>query len=390
MKRERIEIRLSDMIHVLYKHIGLIAVTTVIGLFVGMILSALPQIRGEMPKRYRITATAAVTSRTENGQYSMNTEEPSAVDFQLAAYMVDSAIFLMEDENTQRAALAGREDHLLRALRANLELEQYLSTQLITITLYWQNPNEGVEILNNLVAAASDALLDVFQIGSIRMTGEPLVRRAAFGGWKISAWANFALLGFLMGAALCILRQMLHPVVIHAEDVLAQLDLEVFAEVTSKGDASHSYGAAAHVLRNRIVRGTCIAIVSATPKEGKTTAAGKLSEQLAELGEKVLLVPDNTENDRPEGPQAVKGLDVLSMPWEALQGIKEKYDYVLLDTPSLSSSLDVLGLNQMVQSALLIVRCDHAQVCRIRDAVNLMEKCGIPVIGCIVTEAARR
>lgn len=436
MKNERIEIRLDDLFHVLRKRIGFLAGMTALGLVIGIFLSVLPRIRGEMPKEYVITASAVVTSRTQSESDTGKTEAPSAADLQMAVYMVDSAIFLLEQESTLQAALDAANSHVpVSELRGNLFLEQYHATQLLTMTLHWQDAREGEMILYALANAVSSALTDVFQIGSVALVAAPVTARAILGGLKISTWANLALLGLLAGVVSCIAKQMLHPLLINAQDVPGQLGLAVLGEIPSgkHGAAQENlrqrYAAAAHALDYYAGQGTghCFAVTSAVPEEGKARTAAGIAMQLSRLGRKVLLVdldlqnpelgrlfwlsPDQTRSvqavllgtpaadavysiaDGPDLIPAWRQIEAESLMPEqlkVLQDLVRQYDYVLLDMPPVECSADILMMNQIAQAALMVVRRDYVEIRMVQHALDILEKSGIPVAGCVVTGAEHR
>ena len=56
------EIRLTDLFHVLLKNRLLIILLTVLGLIVGVVLSMVSYLRGEMSREYAVTSAIAVTS----------------------------------------------------------------------------------------------------------------------------------------------------------------------------------------------------------------------------------------------------------------------------------------------------------------------------------------
>lgn len=71
-----------------------------------------------------------------------------------------------------------------------------------------------------------------------------------------------------------------------------------------------------------------------------------------------------------------------------LRSLTKKYDYVLIDTPSVGYSAEMMSLKQIVQGALLVIRHDAYPVADIRGAISRLEKSGIRIIGVVVNQVS--
>ena len=73
----REQLRVSDILYAIRKHVRLIVLCTAAGLVLGIVLSVISYMRGEMSKQYAITTSIAVTSQNENGLFTAQSNNPN-------------------------------------------------------------------------------------------------------------------------------------------------------------------------------------------------------------------------------------------------------------------------------------------------------------------------
>jgi capsular exopolysaccharide synthesis family protein len=71
-----------------------------------------------------------------------------------------------------------------------------------------------------------------------------------------------------------------------------------------------------------------------------------------------------------------------------LDGLREAYDYILIDSPPLLLVADALGLARMVDGVVIVVRRDEATRDEARETRALVERLGIHLVGTVLTDAA--
>lgn len=324
MNNDLMKIRLSDVLHAIIKWRIMIGILTLAGLVIGILLSAVSYLRGEMLKEYAISSSFAVTSVTEDGLFSSRTANPNSTDIYLAENMVDSVIYVIKSDKTLNAAIEWLNlvGISAREISKNLTLKQYNKTQIVEMTLYWRSAEEGIQILNAINHVSPGILIKTLKIGDLSVVSDPTSRYLVGGSVNAAIWIYMAILGFIIGCGLSVLNALLRPTLINPKDAEYSFDLEIIGvlpedrpffskrhlagQAVGEGDeggenqgvVAEEFGSAAHILRNRLhnSKPQFLYITSATAKEGKTSIAANLAVQLADLEQKVLLIDFDVRN----------------------------------------------------------------------------------------------
>ncbi|MEP9390788.1 polysaccharide biosynthesis tyrosine autokinase [Gordonia sp. VNK1] len=170
----------------------------------------------------------------------------------------------------------------------------------------------------------------------------------------------------------------------------------------------------------------CFIVTSSLPNEGKTTVSVNLAIALAEAGSRVLLVDADLRRGGASTALAVNdkvgftnlvlgqgsaseiaqrsgidGLDCLASgisvpnPAEVLgsdkacgvmASLREKYEYIVVDTPPLLPVADALVAAQFVDGVVLVTRSGHTRRPDIRKSLGLLEAGNVAVFGCILND----
>ncbi|MCA0921707.1 GumC family protein [Pseudooceanicola nanhaiensis] len=172
-------------------------------------------------------------------------------------------------------------------------------------------------------------------------------------------------------------------------------------------------------------RAQAILVMSSLPGEGKTTTVMALAEMAARAGRKVLVLDGDLRHasvqrsfglrmehdfgdfihDRCTLDQAVHSdarfsFDVISMkkptPADAdelqvswmkpvIDGLKEVYDLILIDSPALLSVPDALVLGKVADSAIYLVKWNDTPKPAVRQGLGVLADQGIAVTGTVMT-----
>lgn len=445
-RQEQKQLRVTDIFYALNKHYILIIICTVIGLVAGIALSVVSYMKGEMSKKYAITASIAVTSQNENGLFTASSSNPNQNDIYLAEEMVDSVIYVMKSDKMLNAAI----EHLnligvsTKDIYDNLTLTQYNETQIIEMVLYWRSAQEGVEILNAISSVSADILIDTLKIGSVSLVNDPKSKYLIGGNINANVWGYIAILGMFIGVGIAILDMLIRPTLLDCDDMEKYFSLEILGEIPERKsyfkrkknllvnneeeesdfDVTDNYISLAHIIRHKLsgINNPCIYVTSSSQNEGKTTVTANIAVQLSDLGLKVLLIDFDTRNpmlgglfiDKVEYDHSLNALyhgnitvdeavthltgtlDILPAVLERkpvpidnamldlISEFKQSYDVVILDTAPVGLVADTMSLNRLADTAIVVVRFDGSQMETIKDSLIRLEKSNMNLLGCVV------
>lgn len=437
------EIRIGDIFHVLVRHKMLIITLAVCGLVVGIVLSIFSYMKGEMKRTYAVTSAIAVTSQTKDGLYTNKEVTPNSTDITLAENMADSVIYVIKSDKTLNAAI--RRLSLVGIsvsdIYKNLTVTKYGSTQIIEMTLYWRNAEEGVEILDAINAVAPSVLAEVLQIGNVSVVNNPKSQYRIGGSVNAKLWLLMVLAGMAGGIGLIVLDMFLRPRLIESEDMTRKFDLKLLGEIpedskfftrsfltlsnSANSPMDERFTSIARILEYdmRDEANRCFCLTSSSQKEGTSSMAAQLAFHMAEMERKVLLVDLHIKNpmlgmlldDMPDYYHSLNGyyygdssrtevihpltqdLDLLPCVLDSthplfmnsdlndlLSEIAKGYDYVFLDLPPVKVSSDVMSMRSLTDKVLFVARCDAAFLSDMEDSLERISKAGMRVVGCIV------
>ena len=439
------QIRVGDLIHAMKKRWKLVAALTIVGVLAGLAMLGLSVYQGTYMD-YEVTCSFAVTSQNGQGGYLENMQYMSSVDYYLAEDMVDAVSYVIKSDRVLSAAIesSGVKVESISQVSDNLTLSRYNETQIIEMTLDWNDEAEGIALENAILVQASAVLPQTLQIGAAAVINEPQAQYLFGGSMYAKLWILLGALGFLAGMGVAVLDLLLRPTLLNLNDVGDVFGLETIGLIPlgkrairkvellenekAAGPVEQNYASAAYILQNLLGRKGkrhCLYVTSAMDGEGKTTTAANLAVQLAGLEKKVLLVDLDTHNPKLGGlflnhveygsslnalyqgnaePEDVihsltgyldllplmmqkNALTIDSILLDYVQEISKEYDYVIIDAAPVGTSSGALSLNRIADSALLVVRYDTAIMQDIMNAVDKLRKSGIQLLGCIVNGA---
>ena len=441
-----VQIRVGDLLYAVLKRWKMILALGLMGFACGFALSGISYLQGNYTS-YAINCSIAITSQSGTGAFTNNSSYLSSNDFYLAQDLVDASTFVMKSERVLQAAIdgAGLVSVTPKDVSRNLDVSRYNETQILQLTLNWNNADAGVRLMNALLDACKEVLPETLMVGSVAVIDPPAASYLMGGGGYSSLWLIFGLLGIAAGVGVAVLELIMRPTLLNLKDVEDVLGLEtlgivprddayftkgtrILSDKPADASAVQNFASAAYILSNRF--GTKekqhrFYVTSAEDSEGKSTVAANLALQLSDMEKRTLLLDLNTrapslsgiflqtvdysrtlnalykgESSEQEAVISLTGhLDLLplilernAVPldgtlFELLEKIMEPYEYVIIDASSVGRSSDVLRLNQLAKNVLFVVRYDTTPLPAVQDAIEKLDKSGVRILGCVVNGA---
>ena len=440
-----IQIRISDVIFALQKRWKMIISVAMIGVVLGLVLSAMTVVQSTQ-KVYSISGSFAVSTKAKDGFYLSGTTHPGTGDYNIAIEMVSPILYLMKTKRVLNEVL-NREGVLgitTSDLNDALSVSQRSSIQVIDMSITWPDPEEAISLWNRVFEVSNEAIPQVYNFGTLVLINEPSARQIGSGTSSTKMPVILAVLGSMVGVGYAVMEMLVHPTFNNLRDIEQVLGLENIATIPQDteyfrnrgsmlveneegggNEIIQNFSSAAYILRNRLGakdKHQCFYVTSSISGEGRTTVAAYLGIQLSDMEEKTLLIDFDTrspslatqflekvdynhslnalyrgEVNEVDAITPLTGyLDILPLVLEhntvtmdgavveLIQKLMEKYSYVIIDAPPVGVVSETLRLNQVASTVLFVIGYDKASMPEIQRSLDKLDKSGIRVLGCIV------
>ena len=166
-----------------------------------------------------------------------------------------------------------------------------------------------------------------------------------------------------------------------------------------------------------------IAITSSVPDEGKTVITTQLALQFAMLGKRVLLIDCDLRKPKLKTVLGIRGsvtglseclssqadfsiystnVDNLYLMLSGkippnssellsngkmeklLMVLKEKFDYIIIDTPPAAGAIDIQIVGKMADGVVLVIKNDAVHLSVVKNVVKQLDRNGIRIIGAVL------
>ncbi len=442
MKSIGIQLRISDLLYAVQKRWKIILSLTFVGAVFGVLLSGMTYVQSTF-QTYEISGSAMIVATDSSDRYLNNSVSPNSNDIKLAVDIMDMMHYFLRSDRMLEQLISDEQLIGVTAadIRKAMNISQYNETAIITITLTWENGEEGLLLWNSLISTANQMVPELLKIGRLRVINEPVANLVGMSSGNTKTWMLLPVLGFIAGVGFAVIELLMHPTLTNVKDIETLFGLETIGSIPQddkffrdtssilvRDDSSNvlqSYSAAAYILRNRL--GTkqkchCFYVTSAVAREGRTTVAANIAIQLSDMEHRTLLIDFDYKNptigslflnqvdynrslnalyrgeiNESEAITVMTGyLDILPMvldhnPFtldsviiEMVERMKEKYQYIIIDAPPVGQESETLSLNQLANTVLYVCRYDVATIPEIQAALEKLDKSGIRVLGCVI------
>ena len=442
-----IQLRISDMLFAVQKRWKIILLLTLLGGVFGALLSGLSYVQ-KSEDSYQIRGSFILVATNSNDRYSSNSSSPNRNDFILAGDLYDMFSYLVKSERLlstviRDTRMSDRTD--TATLKSAISLSRHNDTTIVTMTLTWENAEQGLQLWENILSSTNALLAEIVNVGRLRVINPPTTRMVSSrGGGGSKTGMLLPILGLVAGISFSIVEMLMHPTLINVKDVETVFALETLgtipydpahfstresllvAQDATSSEVLQNYASAAFILRNRLGAATghcqCLYLTSTGRREGRTSAAANLAIQLSDMERKTLLIDFDFKHPSlgqlflsnmdyqhslnalyqgEIGPEEAitpmtGHLDILPLVMEHNQIIvdnslldlithlKDSYEYILIDAPPVGTDSEVLRLNPVTSSVVFVARYDKATIPEIQAALDKLEKSGIQIAGVIV------
>lgn len=387
------------------------------------------------------TSKATFLVSTRNGSYDAYSNLNTTVQ-------LNQVFKMILDSNALEEAI--KYDLSLSELNADIQATTIAETNLLVLSVTASSPRDSYNILCSVIKCyptfsnevMGDAVMDVFDAPSV-----PTRANNTSGAFKF-AIVGF-MLGAVLMLALIVLFSILKDTVKTEHQLERKIDTKLYGTIPHekkrkrKGllitdvTSSFGYDEAYNRLRSRLEREAsnkgykAFAVSSALENEGKTTVSANLAIVLARKGYKVLLVDLDlrnpaihkileidvdkhkdiaeffSQNDKSDIESYVvnneklnidmlisrDGVDDISRAFRRsslikdIKVLKEKYDFIIIDTPPIALVSDIDDVALACDASLIVVREDEAKAIVINDSIDALTRTQTPLLGAILNDS---
>jgi polysaccharide biosynthesis transport protein len=352
-----------------------------------------------------------------------NFQEQIRGELKKAAEMVRLNISVLQ--NSEMSALKNYRDSLAQKKTKNQQALEMSRVGKMFDT--WTNASSLVED-----KLRSLKVLESFVSNNISVVekAEPELQPVSERGVVFVLLAGFG--GFLLGTALLVTGEILNPKIRDIEEIQRTLAISSLGVLPRNVNFElHEIREAYNALRTEILfprdtlQNRVIMVTSSIPQEGKTTVTMNLGKTLAMAGDSTILVDfdlrksrlssllsSGSRNDAPVFSPA-EGLNLrtettstplldllapaslpdnppflLSQPAirELIQVLRERYQWVLIDTPPVALVTDAVILASQVDTVLFVIKHDYVDRRIARDSIAALTNVGARIKGAVLND----
>lgn len=440
---EELEISIPDLLAAIWDLRLIVIALIVAGGAVGILFSA------SGTPVYETKASMMITARNAAGTYRGGAEYPAREDILLAEDLAKTVQLLASSDRVLTRVIEnvseGGAGIPIEQLRQAVEVKAEADTSFLWLTLRWDDSELAAELLNGLMDTLPEVMIEVMDIGSVSVIDRAReVAVVSSNGFKMGGLGIAA--GALAGCMLGVCYYLFVPK-IRSNDMLESLGLDVIGTIPGvfekgKGigvyldtddppeDYREAFGRLTAVFRYQAEqeKAQIVAVTSSIEGEGKSTVVYNLALSLTQLGCKVLLLDfdfqksilyqlaktrkekDGDVRTEPRDGEHLEHLleqmhnEIYTIQgfaqkklfqidndiFPALREMKNRFDYILIDTPPVGILSDIQQMRGLMDGVLLVVRQNRTTSVQVEQSAEFLEKTGIRILGCVVNGKEKR
>ena len=397
--------------------------------------------------RYSSSATFTVTSQNAQSTISGISSYSFYYDASTTSQLTETFPYLLQCNILQDAII---NDLDITYMPASLSASYVPGSNLFTLTATGTDPQVTYDVLLSAIENYPDAAKYVVGNIRFDMIETPTVATSPYNKANYMSNAmEGAVIGIAIGICFILLYALMRRTIRTGDDIKRELNLTSLGTVpavkfkkfvqpadrnvlfTNKKVSSgflESFRVIRNIFMNQAADKKVFMVTSTAPGEGKTTTAVNFALALVPLGKKILIVDADLHHPSildalriEEGSEDITlkselnrngtvftikssgkyGLDVMSVvsdnsknPFEnisglkdVIDGIRDEYDYVFIDTPPCGLVSDAMNISVAADAAIYVIHQDVVRISKIRAGIDNLMSTEIGIFGCILNGA---
>lgn len=280
------------------------------------------------------------------------------------------AQFITSDNVIEEAIKNSNTDLTVDTIRGGLDSSIVKDSNIISISLKGEQEEEVEEQLNNIIKVALVKVEEIIPNSTAKLIDKVSISESFSGGFNNSKLIILAFIGMSGLAVLfAFTLEYLDDSFKYSEAVEDILNTTVLASVTKRknneNDDIEYQKVASTLILNKNEKNKIILFTSSVKNEDKVIAITNIANNLVKFGKKVVVL--NVDKDEQEISGSFDIINALEnnsnkeyIPYEILNnnidGIREKYDYVIINGTALNSGVISQTVAQCADAIILVVK----------------------------------
>lgn len=425
-------LNLSNIWHIVRKKFYFIIITTLLGTLVTAYTSYFI-----IKPTYKVNMTLFIGNNFENSDARSLTDSVDLYQKLMKTYVLIAKSSVVAEKTIQKLNLTASPEDLQDSISVSTKQD----TQVLDISLKSKDPMQAVETINTFGQAFIDEGKRLYPTGDVKIIDSAKFPTSPANPSIFLNIAIAAFLGFILSAGIVVTAELLNRTIRTEEDVEKYLNTPVLGMIFKENklnksqlvvldDPESASSEAYRTLRTNIEFSSVgkkvrtILFTSASSADGKSTTAANLAIVMAQAGKKVLFIDcdlrkasahrifnmsnstglsnylaeaalmheiiNKTINEnlsiitagvKPPNPAELLSSEKMK---QFIDLLKEKYDYIILDTPPVGLVTDAQILSKYADECILVISAGSTDRCIIARAKELLQIVNAKLLGVVL------